>query len=117
MSIRPIRKSTKVPNFPNKLYCVNIALILLTGFTINPFLLGGLGQGQKFPTTGSITNGAIMEREINYNFHKKRSIRMNLNNPDFTTAARIETILNHELGGKYASAKDASTIDLIIPTF
>ena len=40
---------------------------------------------------------------------------MRVTDPDFTTAARIEKIINQELGGKYASASDSSTIDLIIP--
>ncbi len=42
---------------------------------------------------------------------------MALNNPDFTTAARIERTINQELGGKYATASDATTIDVIIPTY
>ena len=42
-------------------------------------------------------------------------MRLSLNNPDFTTAARIEKVINEELGGKFASAKDSTTIDLIIP--
>ena len=42
---------------------------------------------------------------------------MALNNPDFTTAARVERTINQELGSKYATASDATTIDVIIPTF
>lgn len=77
--------------------------------------IGGLKAGQKFPTTALIPNGAIVESEINLDFHKKRSIRISLNNPDFTTAARVQKTLNRELGGKYADAKDSTTVDLIIP--
>ena len=40
---------------------------------------------------------------------------MSLKNPDFTTSARIEKIINKELGGKFATSKDSSTIDVIIP--
>lgn len=40
---------------------------------------------------------------------------MTLHNPDFTTAARTVLTLNRELGGQYASAKDAGTIDIITP--
>jgi flagellar P-ring protein precursor FlgI len=81
-----------------------------------PLSIGGLTQGQKFPTTASISSGATIEKEIDLDFHKKKSIRFNLNSPDFTTAARIEKTLNQELGGKFATAKDSSTIDLVIPT-
>lgn len=78
--------------------------------------IGGLVKGEKFPTTGSIVSGASIEKEIPLEFFKKKSLRLSLNNPDFTTAARIEKTLNNELGGKFATAKDAVTVDLIIPT-
>lgn len=78
--------------------------------------IGGIQQGEKFPTTGTITDGAIIEKEVANNFNKRKSIRLNLINADFTTAARVEKTLNRELGGKYATARDSSTIDLIIPT-
>ena len=47
---------------------------------------------------------------------KKKAIRLSLVNPDFTTSARIEKTINQNLGGLYAQARDATTIDLIIPT-
>ena len=80
-----------------------------------PLSIGGLEKGKKFPTTGSIPGGATVENEINIKFDKKKSLRISLNNPDFTTAARVEKIINQELGGKFAIARDATTIDLIIP--
>lgn len=80
-----------------------------------PVSIGGLKQGAKFPTTGTIPSGATVEKEVLSDFDKKQSLRLSLNNQDFTTAARIEKVLNEELGGKFASAKDAATIDLIIP--
>lgn len=81
-----------------------------------PLSIGGLRKGAKFATTGLIANGGIVEREIAVDFEKKNSLRFSLNNPDFTTAARIEKTINQELGGKFASAKDATTVDLIVPT-
>jgi len=78
--------------------------------------IGGLTKGAKFATTGRIPDGGIVEREIELEFNKKKSIRLSLNTPDFTTAARIEKVINRELGGKFAIANDATTIDLIIPT-
>jgi len=77
--------------------------------------IGGLKNGSKYPTSGLIPNGAIVEREIDLNFDQKKSIRLSLNSPDFTTSARIERVINEELGGKYASSRDATTVDLIIP--
>lgn len=77
--------------------------------------IGGLKQGAKFATSGSIPNGAIIEQELAMNFDKKKSIRLALNKPDFTTAARVVKTMNENLGGKFASASDSATIDLIIP--
>ncbi len=77
--------------------------------------IGGLKQGSKFPTTGRIVGGATIERELGISFDKKKALRLSLNNPDFTTAARIEKVINTELGGKYATARDSSTVDLIVP--
>ncbi|MBC7429223.1 MAG: flagellar basal body P-ring protein FlgI [Bacteriovorax sp.] len=80
-----------------------------------PLSIGGLKKGAKFATTGTIPGGASVEREVLTEFEKKNSLRLALNNPDFTTAARIEKVINEELGGKFASAKDSTTIDLVVP--
>lgn len=79
--------------------------------------IGGLEKGKKLATTGRIPEGGTIERELDIAFNDKRAIRMALNNPDFTTAARIERTINQELGGKYATAADATTIDVIIPNY
>jgi flagellar P-ring protein FlgI len=80
-----------------------------------PLSIGGLKNGAKFATTGSIPSGAIIEKELSSDFHLKKSLRLTLNQPDFTTAARIEKVINSELGGKFAISKDNTTIDLVVP--
>jgi flagellar P-ring protein FlgI len=77
--------------------------------------IGGLNQGKKFATTAMIPGGATIEKEVDLDFDKKSSLRLSLKNSDFTTAARIEKTINQELGGKYAAARDSTTIDLVIP--
>lgn len=79
--------------------------------------IGGLEQGKKMATTARIPDGGVIEKELELAFNDKKAIRMALNNPDFTTAARIERTINQELGGKYATASDATTIDVIIPNY
>jgi flagellar P-ring protein precursor FlgI len=85
------------------------------GVGAGPLSIGGLKKGAKFATTGTIPSGATVEREILSEFEKKNALRLSLNSPDFTTAARIEKVINEELGGKFASAKDSTTIDLVVP--
>ena len=41
--------------------------------------------------------------------------RLTLHNPDFTTAARVAKKINIDVSGKYATAADAGTIDLVTP--
>lgn len=77
--------------------------------------IGGIEQGQKFPTTGLIVSGGTVEKEIDINFNQKNSIRLTLHNPDFTTNARIQKTINKELGGKYAISRDSATVDIIVP--
>lgn len=89
---------------------------LVYAVSSGPISIGGLKQGAKFPTSGRIPNGGTIEREVNLEFNQKKSLRMSLNNPDFTTAARVEKVINTNLGGKFATAKDSTTIDLIVPT-
>ena len=81
-----------------------------------PVTLGTLTDGKStFPTVGRVVSGAMVERDIDTNFSGKKSFRLSLNNPDFTTAARLCSLVNAELGGKFASARDSATIDVVVP--
>lgn len=78
--------------------------------------LGNVADGSsKFTTVGRVPAGAIVEKELAGDFANKRALRFNLDDPDFTTVARVVRVINTELGGKYASSVDQSTIDLIVP--
>ncbi|HEX7674800.1 MAG TPA: flagellar basal body P-ring protein FlgI [Bdellovibrio sp.] len=77
-------------------------------------LIGGDAKDQH-PTVGRVPNGAIIERDMTADFASRKMYRLTLINPDFTTAARTVLTINKELGGQYASAKDAGTIDIITP--
>lgn len=79
--------------------------------------IGSIADGttKNFPTVGRVVTGASVEKDIDTNFSQKRSVRMTLHSPDFTTAARLAVLVNGELGGKYATARDSATIDMVIP--
>lgn len=77
-------------------------------------IIGGDGKDQHL-TSGRIPNGALIERDMTADFSSRKMYRLTLINPDFTTAARSVLTINRELGGHYASAKDAGTIDIITP--
>jgi flagellar P-ring protein precursor FlgI len=78
--------------------------------------LGTLTDGKStFPTVGRVVSGGTVEKDVENNFSTKKSFRLSLNNPDFTTCARLVALVNSELGGKFASARDSATIDVVVP--
>lgn len=78
--------------------------------------LGSLvGASTNFPTVGRVVAGATIEKDIDVDFAGKKSFRLSLNESDFTTAARVVALINGELGGKFANARDSGTIDVVVP--
>lgn len=68
------------------------------------------------PTSGRIANGAVVEREINYNLGARETIKLALRNPDFTTAQRISAAVNDRLGGVVSSVSDPGTVRIDRPS-
>jgi flagellar P-ring protein precursor FlgI len=77
-------------------------------------LLVGSGA-DSHSTVGRLPNGAIIERDVAEDFTSRKMFRLTLHNPDFTTAARLAKKINLDLSGKYATAKDAGTVDIVVP--
>lgn len=75
----------------------------------------GSGDKDRITTVGRVPNGGMVERDVQADFATRSMFRLTLHNPDFTTAARTMLTINRELGGQYASAKDAGTIDIVTP--
>ncbi len=73
------------------------------------------GGAEAHTTVGRMPNGAIIERDVAEDFTSKKMFRLTLHNPDFTTAARLAKKINMDLSGKYATAKDAGTVDIVVP--
>jgi flagellar P-ring protein precursor FlgI len=67
------------------------------------------------PTVGRIANGALIEREIDFNLNRQNQLRMALRNPDFTTAKRIAAAINDFIGLPTAEPLDPSTIGITVP--
>jgi flagellar P-ring protein precursor FlgI len=67
------------------------------------------------PTVGRIANGALIEREIDFNLNRQSQLRMALRNPDFTTAKRIAAAINNFIGAPTAEPLDPSTIGITVP--
>lgn len=76
---------------------------------------GGMLTSDTHLTVSKIPNGAMVERDIQTDFTHRKMYRFTLNNPDLTTSARIAKTINMDLGGKYATAVDPGTVDLVVP--
>ncbi|MFV0292826.1 MAG: flagellar basal body P-ring protein FlgI [Paracoccus sp. (in: a-proteobacteria)] len=65
---------------------------------------------QGVPTSGSIPTGARVEREVDFDFAQIQDIRIALRNADFTTAAKIEDVINRDFNKRLAVVMDSGTI-------
>lgn len=81
---------------------------------INGFSASGAAQSvtQNTPTSGRIASGAIVEREIGYDFASQQTARLALRNPDFTTAKRIASAINQQEGRTVAVAENSASVRL-----
>lgn len=66
------------------------------------------------PTSGSIPGGARVEREIDFALNSLPQIRLALRQADFTTALRIEQVINGYFGRAVAAMQDSGTVVLDI---
>ncbi|MDS4071632.1 MAG: flagellar basal body P-ring protein FlgI [Defluviicoccus sp.] len=67
------------------------------------------------PTSGRIANGAIVEREVGFEFTNMNEIKLALRSPDLTTARRIAQAINTHVGKPAARPSDPGTISLLVP--
>lgn len=74
---------------------------------------GGSSARTSIVTSGRIPNGAIVERDIVTDIGDDTSIKVVLNTPDFTMAARVSQTINENLAP--AKAIDPSTIQVTLP--
>ena len=71
---------------------------------------------RNIPTSGRIAEGAIVEREIEFNMDDYSEVRLALRNPDFTTARRISRAINGFMSADIASAENSGSVKLKKPS-
>jgi flagellar P-ring protein precursor FlgI len=67
------------------------------------------------PTVGRISNGALVEREIEFTLNRMTTVRLSLRNPDLTTAKRIAGAINDFMGAPVAELVDRATVSITVP--
>lgn len=73
------------------------------------------GVQKNFPTVGRVVGGAIIERELPFEFNSKNRLSLALRSPDFTTATRVAQAINSTLLHQAAVTPDAGTIEIKVP--
>ena len=95
-------------------YAVAQGPVAIGGFLGGTGGAGGATVQKNHPTTGYISNGAIVEREVPTQFVHDNLLRLLLHNPDFTSASRMVDSIN-AVYPQAASAADAATVTVRLP--
>ncbi len=75
-------------------------------------------EGSKIkpiPTTGYISNGAIVEASVNFNMNSLSEVHLSLKNGDITTSRAIATAVNSAMREEIAYAIDPGTVKVKVP--
>ncbi|MFT4703287.1 MAG: flagellar P-ring protein precursor FlgI [Bradymonadia bacterium] len=84
-----------------EVYAVGQGPLTVGGYTVD----GGSGTSSQsgFTNVGRVPSGAIVEQSITTSFGEGEEIRLNLHDPDFTTAVNVA----REIGALFATEADA----------
>lgn len=97
-----------------EVYAMAQGSMLVSGFGVEG--KDGSRVSVNVPSAGRIPNGATVEHEVPTRFGSEPFVILNLNTPDFTTAARLSESLNKLLGAGSAQAIDAVSVKVQAPT-
>jgi flagellar P-ring protein precursor FlgI len=97
-----------------QIYAMAQGSVIVSGFGVSG--KDGSRISLNVPSSGRIPNGASVEREVPVHLAADAHVMLNLNTPDFTTAARVAAALNKTLGAGTAEALDAVSVRVTSPT-
>ncbi len=90
-----------------EIYAVAQGAVTIGGFVATGNSGGAVGKNHT--TVGYITNGALIEKELQYDFEKNRQLTINLYQPDFTTLTRLASTVNSRIGDVDVKLVDSSS--------
>jgi flagellar P-ring protein precursor FlgI len=97
-----------------RVYAVAQGPVAVGGFLGGAGGPGGSTVQKNHPTVGTISNGAIVEREIPTTFVGPQGLHLLLRDPDFASAARMAKAINAVFPGA-SDARDPATITVRLP--
>ena len=96
-----------------QVYAMAQGSILVNGFGAEG--ADGSSITVNIPSSGRIPNGATVERAVPTNFDSHPYVTLNLDTPNFTTAARLTAVINKTFGAGTAAALDAVSVQVRAP--
>ncbi|PIE11979.1 MAG: flagellar biosynthesis protein FlgA [Rhodobacterales bacterium] len=72
----------------------------------------GASVTQGVPTSGVIPAGATVEREVDFSLSELSVLRLALRNPDFSSAMKIESVINRAFNRNVALMLDSGTVEI-----
>ncbi len=75
---------------------------------------GGGGVSKNHATVGRIINGALIEKEVGFEFQSQSAFTLIMQQDDFTTTERAVAAINKQFGA-IAAALDSRTVRIAIP--
>ncbi len=104
---------TPLRGIDGEVYAIGQGSLVVSGFGVSG--KDGSRIAVNVPSSGRVPNGATVERAVPTNFASEPYVVLNLNTPDFTTAARLTDGINALLGPDTARAMDAVSVRVQAP--
>ncbi|MGE5344182.1 MAG: flagellar basal body P-ring protein FlgI [Candidatus Omnitrophota bacterium] len=92
-------------------YAVAQGALSIGGFNASQ---GGTSVSKNHSTVGRVPNGALVEKEVPFEFSSQNYLTLVMNQGDFTTVSRAVNSINKAFGD-VAAAVDSRTIKIMIP--
>jgi flagellar P-ring protein precursor FlgI len=105
---------TPLKGADGQVYAMAQGSVLVSGFGVEG--KDGSSITVNIPSSGRIPNGATVEQAVPSNFASSPFVTLNLDTPDFTTAARLTDAINKLLGPGTAEALDAISVRVRAPS-
>ena len=96
-----------------EVYAMAQGSVLVNGFAAQG--ADGSSITVNIPSSGSIPNGATVERSVPTDFDAQPFVTLNLDTPSFTTATRLTQVINKTFGTGTAEALDSVSIRVRAP--
>lgn len=97
---------TPLMGVDGEIYAVAQGPLVLGGFSA-----GGVGTSvsKNFTSVGRIPNGALVEKELRYDFENTKEFSVNLFQPNFTTLTRVSHVIQSSVDGVTVEQKDSGS--------